>query len=88
MECNDTFPSQNKALQILEKIYGKLHTEVADCYDYIGIIYREQNNYVNALEAFQLALISNSATFDDTDFRHNPDLDNILADYIYLNSLI
>lgn len=65
-----------RSLDLKTAILGESpHEEKAAVWDNIGDLYQDQEKYVEALEAYQQAIINRVPDFQEEDFRSNPQLE-------------
>lgn len=76
-----------KSLAIYNKLLGKVHPHLGTGYYNVGTLYAKNDDYASALKHYQTSLISNIFDFDDTTVTANPPLDNVMSDFILLQSL-
>lgn len=76
-----------KSLHIYRTLLGKVHPHLGSGYYNVGTLYAKNKNYKQALEKYQISLISNVFDFQDTSIFVNPNLDKVMSDFILLKSL-
>jgi CHAT domain-containing protein/Tfp pilus assembly protein PilF len=65
-----------KVLDIRKKVYGPKHSTVARAYNALGDWYFEQHAYTDALENFQLAMVSQVVPFNAMSYASNPSIND------------
>lgn len=76
-----------RSLRIYRYLLGKVHPHLGTGYYNVGTLYAKNGDYYNALKNYQISLVSNIFGFADTTIVSNPQLDNIVSDFILLQSL-
>ncbi|MCU0438580.1 MAG: CHAT domain-containing protein [Raineya sp.] len=76
-----------KSLAIYESVYKSKHPEIANTYNLIAKTYFESGEPKNALENVQKAFINNSNTFNSTNIRHSPSIQEIISYTTFLYTL-
>lgn len=76
-----------KGLAINRQLLGKVNPVLGHGYYNIGTLYHKNARYTEALDAYQVSMISNIYDFTSKEIRDNPGLDGVLSDFILLRSL-
>lgn len=79
---------QLQALEIYQKTYGDKHPEIANTYNFIGNVKAKSNDYEDAIEKYQNAIIANVADFNEQDIYKVPVLKNFYNADILLFSIL
>ncbi len=78
----------DKSLDLYTHSYGRKHPDLAAAYNALGNARLEAGDHDAALEAYQHALVSNAATFDDLDVSRLPQVKGYYNGRILLNTML
>lgn len=78
----------HKSLKLRIKNHGRRHKDVAAVYEIIGKYYLKNQELDSALIYFQNSLIAGSENFSISDYRENPNLQNIIGNKDLINVLM
>lgn len=78
----------HESLDLFTKASGERNVQVAETYLNVANAYVEQNNLDSGLHYIQKALISNSLSFGGGDLKNNPQANDVIDNFLMINSLI
>jgi CHAT domain-containing protein len=86
-ELRESLLYLEKSLKGYVDIFGTKNRDVSNVLTSIGLLYENMEHHRTALQYYQEALISFIPFFEEKDFYHNPDLDNLEPDLNIFNAL-
>ena len=83
----NAFNNFNTTLGFTRKLYGHKHYLLSEVFNEQAKVYSKQNNFTQALESAQSALIALSPKFESPDWRDNPSVSDVFSKKDLLETL-